>query len=60
MATYRIEHREELVGYFYVEANSETEALDEFRFQVDDGIIDFSRIEMVSSSDTATDISDDV
>lgn len=53
MATYRIEHREELIGVFYVEANSEKEALREFNFQVNNGWIDFSDMELIDSSDTA-------
>ena len=51
MATYRIEHREELVGDFYLEADSEEEALMEYQCQVAEGKIDFSYMEMVDSSD---------
>ena len=53
MATYKIIHREELIGWFYVEADSEEEALEEFSFQVNDGQIDFSDMEMIESSDEA-------
>lgn len=53
MATYKIIHKEELIGWFYVEANSEEEALEEFNFQVNDGQIDFSDMEMVESYDEA-------
>lgn len=53
MATYKIIHKEELIGWFYVEADSEEEALDEFDFQVNDGKVDFSDMEMINSSNEA-------
>lgn len=53
MAIYKIVHKEELIGWFYVEADSEEEALEEFGFQVNDGRIDFSDMEMIKSSDEA-------
>ena len=53
MATYKIKHKEELIGWFYVEADSEEEALDEFDFQVNDGKVDFSDMEMINSSNEA-------
>ena len=45
--------KEELIGWFYVEANSEEEALEEWNFKVNNGEIDFSDMDMVDSSDTA-------
>lgn len=53
MKTYKIVHKEELVGWFYIEANSEEEALEEWNFKVNNGEIDFSDMDMVDSSDTA-------
>lgn len=53
MKEYKITHREELIDYFYVEANSEDEALDEFYRKIDNGEIDFGDMEMVGSEDTA-------
>lgn len=58
MATYKIIYREELCGVFYVEADTEETAVDEFWYQVNDGKIDFSAMEMISSSVHAT-IDDD-
>lgn len=54
MAEYKIIHREELVGWFYVHANSKEEALEKWRNQVNNGEIDFSDMEMVDSSEIAT------
>ena len=51
MAEYKIIHREELVGAFYLEADSEEDALEKYNFMVDNGEIDFSDMEMVNSSD---------
>ena len=53
MKTYKIIHKEELVGWFYVEANSPDEALKEYRYQVDNGKIDFSDMELIDSEDVA-------
>ena len=52
MAEYKIVHREELIGWFYVEADSEEEALEKYEEQVNNGQIDFSDMEMVNSEDT--------
>lgn len=52
MKTYKIIHREEYVGWFYVEADSEEEAFEEWNFKVNNGEIDFADVEMVDSSDT--------
>lgn len=51
--TYKIVHREELVGWFFVEAESEEEALEKYHHQVNNGRVDFSDLEMVDSSDIA-------
>ena len=53
MATWKIIHREELIGWFYVEADSEEEAMREFEYQTINGEIDFSDMEMVDSSERA-------
>lgn len=53
MKTYKIIHKEELVGWFYVEANSPDEALEEYRYKVDNGKIDFSDMELINSEDVA-------
>ena len=53
MASYKIIHKEELVGWFYVEADSEKEALAKYDEMVNNGEIDYSDMEMVDSSDEA-------
>lgn len=53
MALYKIIHKEELIGWFYVEANSEKEALAEYEAMVNNGEVDYSDMEMVDSSDKA-------
>ena len=53
MKTYEICHREEYVGYYYVEANSEEEALEEFMQQVSAGKVDLTDVEMMDSNDEA-------
>lgn len=58
MKTFRIVHREELVGWFYVEAETKEEALREWYRQVNNGEIDFSDMEMVDSSDEAQEMSE--
>lgn len=52
MKTWKIVHKEELVGYFYVEAETAEDALEEYAYQVENGQIDFSDMEMVDSEDT--------
>lgn len=56
MKTYKIEHHEELVDYFYIQANSATEALEKFDIEVANGRIDFSKLEMISSCNTAEEV----
>lgn len=53
MASYKIIHKEELVGWFFVEANNEKEALAKYDEMVNNGEIDYSDMEMVDSSDEA-------
>lgn len=53
MNTYKIIHKEELVGVFEVKAYSEASALREFEYLVSEGKIDFSDMEIIDSSDTA-------
>ena len=58
MKTYRIEHREELADYFYIQANSASEALEKFEEEVSNGQISLDRMEMVNSSNTAEEVKD--
>lgn len=51
MAIYKIIHREELVDWFYVEADSKEEALKRFEYLSQDGQIDYTDMEMSDSSD---------
>ncbi len=51
MKTYRIIHKEVLTGWFYVNAESEEEALEEFRYQCGEGKIDFGNMDIVDSED---------
>lgn len=53
MKSYKIIHEEKLVGWWYVDANSEQDALDEFDRMVTNGEVDFSDMEMVDSSNQA-------
>ena len=53
MKRYKIIHKEELVGWFYVEANSEEEALEEWNRKVSNGEVDFSDMELLESFDSA-------
>ena len=52
MKTWTICHREELCGYFDIEAETPEAALEEYYRQVEEGKVDFSKLEMVDSSDT--------
>jgi len=54
MATYKIRHYEKLVGFFYVEADSEDEAIDVFDRKCSAGEVDFSDLELIDSEDTAS------
>ena len=59
MKEYKIVHREELVGYFYVEAESKEEALQEYHRQASEGQIDFSDLELVDGEDIAEELEED-
>lgn len=59
MALYKIVHREELVDEFFYEANSREEALELYNEDAWNGRIDFSRMEMVDSSDTVEQVKED-
>ena len=48
---YKIIHKEELVGWYYVEADSEQEALKKFKEDVESAQWDYSDMELVDSSD---------
>lgn len=51
MKEYRITHKEELIGYYYIEAQTEAEALEKFSRMAANGEINFSDMEMTDSSD---------
>lgn len=51
--TYGIRYTEEWSGIFYVEATSESDALDEFEYLVSEGKVDFDRLGMSDSCTTA-------
>lgn len=51
MATYKIVHEETLVSEYFVDASTEKEALERFSFLTDNGEVDYSSMELVSSSD---------
>lgn len=55
MKEWKIVHREELIGTYYVEAENEEGALNEFDRRNARGEIDYSDLEMVDSSNTAVD-----
>lgn len=48
---FKIEHREELVGYFEVEADDESSAMDTYQHLVQEAKVDYGDMEMVDSSD---------
>lgn len=56
MKTYKIIHTETLVGWFYVEAETPEEALEEYYHLVSNGKIDFSDLEMIDSEDKAEEV----
>ena len=47
MKTFKIVHREKLVGWYYINAETAEEALEEFEYQVSEGKIDISDLEMI-------------
>lgn len=52
MKIWKIVHREELVGWYYVEAETAEDAMEEWKHRVENGQIDFDDMEMVDSEDT--------
>lgn len=58
MKTYRIEYIETLGGHFYIQANSEAEALEKFDAEVSEGLIDLNQLEVISSSSTTDEVKD--
>lgn len=56
MKTYKIVHKETLVGWFYVDAETPEEALEEYHYQVLNGDIDFSDLEMIDSEDKVEEV----
>ena len=54
MANYKITHTEVLVDWFYVEADSEEDAIIEFNRKVRNGEIDFSDLFVEDISNVAT------
>ena len=52
MITWKIVHREELVGWYYVEAETAEDAMEEWKHRVENGQVDFGGMEMVDSEDT--------
>lgn len=53
MSTFKIIHREELIGCFYIDAASEDDAIREYERLARNGEIDYSDMEITSSSDEA-------
>lgn len=53
MGLYKIIHREQLIGEYYVEASDEQEALNVWEAMICNGDVDFSDMEMIDSSDEA-------
>lgn len=55
MATFTVRHEETSVGYFDVDAESESEAIDVFWQMVNNCEIDFSGLDIIDSRDTVCD-----
>ena len=51
MKTWKIVHREELIGWYYVEAETAEDAMKEWKHRVENGQVDFGDMEMVDSDD---------
>lgn len=58
MAEYKVIHKEELVGWFYVTADNEQDAIDKWQQMVSNGEVDFSDMELVDSYDEAERLND--
>lgn len=56
MKTWKIVHKEELAGYFYVEAETAEKAMEEWRHRVENGQVDFGDMEMVDSEDVVEEV----
>lgn len=56
MKTWKIVHREELVGWYYVEAETAEDAMEEWKHRVENGQIDFGDMEMVDSDDVVEEV----
>lgn len=56
MKTWKIVHREELVGWYYVEAETAEDAMEEWKHRVENGQVDFGDMEMVNSDDVVEEV----
>lgn len=56
MKTWKIVHKEELVGWYYVEAETAEKAMEEWRYRVENGQVDFGDMEMVDSEDVVEEV----
>ena len=52
MKTYTIRHEETLVGYYEIEAESPEEAFEQYENLCDEGLFDFTDLDIVNSNDT--------
>lgn len=50
MKEYRITYREKLVGWYFVEAESEEDARAKFEYMQQEGKIDYSDMELIETS----------
>lgn len=57
MKPYKITHREHSIGYYYVDAENEKEAMEKYNKLVNDGEIDYSDMEVEEFSD---DVEEDI
>lgn len=56
MKTWKIIHREKLVGWYYVEAETVEDAMEEWKYRVENGQVDFGDMEMVDSDDVVEEV----
>lgn len=56
MKTWKIIHREELVGWYYVEAETVEDAMEEWKHRVENGQVDFGDMETVDSDDVVEEV----
>lgn len=52
MKTYTIRHEETLVGYYEIEAESPEEAFKQYEKLCDEGLFDFTDLDIISGKDT--------